>query len=254
MKGIILAAGRGVRLNGATLQPKCLVEVGGITLLERQILALEAANIKEIVIVVGYESASIREACPRGIDFVENADYANTSSLYSLWLAREHLVDGFVVLNSDVLFHPRLLHELLRFPGENALLLSYRELGSEPLGEEEMKVTVNDGLVTDLSKQLDGAEADGENVGIVKFGAAGAKLLINYLDELIAVGAALDWAPRAFREFALHHPLHAVSTQGYPWIEIDFPEDYYKAVVEIYPRISASAGATDPALTTLPNL
>jgi hypothetical protein len=48
-----------------------------------------------------------------------------------------------------------------------------------------------------------------------------------------------DWAPRAFREFALHHPLYALSTRGLPWIEIDFPEDYRRAVDEVYPRIEA---------------
>jgi choline kinase len=57
------------------------------------------------------------------------------------------------------------------------------------------------------------------------------------MDELIAKGAVKDWAPRAFREYALNHPLHALSTDGLPWIEIDFPEDYQRAVDEIYPKI-----------------
>ena len=82
--------------------------------------------------------------------------------------------------------------------------------------------------------------ADGENVGIVKFSAAGARALIGYMNELIAGGATKDWAPRAFREFALHHPLYALSTRGLPWIEIDFPEDYQRAVNEIYPQIEAT--------------
>jgi choline kinase len=57
------------------------------------------------------------------------------------------------------------------------------------------------------------------------------------MDELIANGAKKDWAPRAFLEYARHHPLHALSTSGLPWIEIDFPEDYQRAVTEIYPQI-----------------
>jgi NDP-sugar pyrophosphorylase family protein len=59
------------------------------------------------------------------------------------------------------------------------------------------------------------------------------------MNDLIAGGAVKDWAPRAFREFALHHPLYALSTRGLPWIEIDFPEDYQRAVNEVYPRIQA---------------
>ncbi len=86
-----------------------------------------------------------------------------------------------------------------------------------------MKVKVKEELVVDISKDMDPLEADGENVGIVKFSANGARLLVEYMDDLIATGAVKDWAPRAFLEFARQHPLHALSTRGLPWIEIDFP-------------------------------
>ena len=236
MKAIILAAGRGTRLDGAAVKPKCLVEVGGITLLRRQIDTLKNAGVKDIVIVIGFGGESIREECGNDdIEFVENVRFAETSSLYSLSLAREHLTGGFVVLNCDVLFHPQMLSSLLESSHENALLLSDTDLS--PMGEEEMKVKLRDGVVIDIAKTLDPREADGENVGIVKFSAAGATALVGYMDQLIANGGGKDWAPRAFREFAQHHPLHALSTRGLPWIEIDFPEDYQRAVNEIYPKI-----------------
>jgi choline kinase len=246
MKAIILAAGKGTRLDGASVKPKCLIEIGGITLLQRQIEALRAADIKHIVVVVGFGADGIREECGSHITFVENIHFGQTSSLYSLWLAREHLANGFVVLNSDVLFHPRLLANLLESSRDDALLLSDTENGA--LGDEEMKVKLKEGLVIDISKQIDPLEADGENVGIVKFSAHGAKALVGYMNELIASGAVNEWAPRAFREFALNHPLHALSTGGLPWIEIDFPEDYQRAVTEIYPRIE-SAVSRDNTLT-----
>src|ERR1041385_216052 len=246
MKAIILAAGKGTRLDGAAVKPKCLVEIGGQTLLQRQIESLRDANINRIVIVVGFGADSIRDECDSDITFVENNDYAQTSSLYSLWLAREHLTDGFVVLNCDVLFHPQLLANLLESSHADPLLLS--DTQGIPLGDEEMKVKLKDDLVIDISKSMDPSEADGENVGIVKFSAPGAQALIGYMDALAASGAKKDWAPRAFREFALHHPLHALSTAGLPWIEIDFPEDYQRAVTEIYPRIE-SALTRDAALT-----
>ena len=241
MKAIILAAGKGTRLDGAAVKPKCLVDVGGSTLLHRQIETLRSLNVTEIVVVVGFGADSIREECDDEIEFVENAKFAETSSLYSLWLAREHLGDGFVVLNSDVLFHPQMLADLLESDWENALLLSDTDTNT-PLGDEEMKVKVSDHRVVDISKQMDPLDADGENVGIVKFSAAGAKLLVNYMDALIGSGAVKDWAPRAFLEFARNHPLHALSTRGLPWIEIDFPEDYQRAVNEVLPKIEALAG------------
>ena len=237
MKAIILAAGKGTRLDGAAVKPKCLVEVGGISLLQRQIDSLREANVKRIVVVVGFGADIVRDECDSDITFVDNVHYAETSSLYSLWLAREHLTDGFVVLNSDVLFHPQLLTNLLESSREDALLLS--DTQTTPLGDEEMKVKLKDDLVIDLSKHMDPLEADGENVGIVKFSAPGAQALVGYMDQLIASGAKKDWAPRAFREFASHHPLYALSTGGLPWIEIDFPDDYQRAVTEIYPRIES---------------
>jgi choline kinase len=104
-----------------------------------------------------------------------------------------------------------------------------------------MKVKLKERFVVDISKAMDPNEADGENVGIVKFSASGAKLLVEYMDQLIAAGAVKDWAPRAFREFALNQPLYALSTRGLPWIEIDFPEDYRRAVEEIFPRIEGAS-------------
>jgi len=84
---------------------------------------------------------------------------------------------------------------------------------------------------------MDPAEADGENLGIVKFGAAGAAVLVDIMNRIVAGGHLRDWAPRAFGEFAQIRPLHAIGTRGYPWIEIDFPEDYRRAVRDILPLI-----------------
>jgi len=238
MRGIILAAGKGSRLNGTAKEsPKCLVELGGVTLVERQIRLLRQAGIYDITVVAGCQADRVRRACGHGITYVENARYAQTNSMYSLWMARPLLYEGFVVLNCDVVFHPTLLNDLLSARHDNALLLAYREANQPPFGDEEMKVNVRCGRVVDMSKTMDPAEADGENLGIVKFGPAGAAALVDILDRLIDAGGLRDWAPRAFAEFAKAHPLHAVGTRGLPWIEIDFPEDYHRAAAEVLPRI-----------------
>jgi L-glutamine-phosphate cytidylyltransferase len=244
MQGIILAAGRGSRLNGsATESPKCLAELGGMTLIGRQISVLRRAGIDEITVVVGCEADRVRGACGHGITYVENTEYASTNSMYSLWMARPLLYEGFVVLNCDVLFHPVLLRDLLSARHENALLLAYREANQPEFGDEEMKVKVRSGRVVEMSKTMHPAEADGENLGIVKFGPRGAAALVEIMDGLIAAGGRKDWAPRAFGEFAKAHPLHAIGTRGLPWIEIDFPEDYSRALHEVLPQIEADLPA-----------
>jgi choline kinase len=146
-----------------------------------------------------------------------------------------------VVLNCDVLFHPGLLDELLATHHDAALLIDYRGEAQAPYGDEEMKVKVHDGLVVDMSKTMDPAEADGENLGIVKFGPASAPALVDILDRIVGEGGLRDWAPKAFREFAQHHPLAAVGTNGAPWIEIDFPEDFQRALRDVLPAIEPDA-------------
>jgi L-glutamine-phosphate cytidylyltransferase len=243
MRAIILAAGRGSRLNSHLGDgPKALLRVGGVTLVERQVRTLQEAGLREIVVVVGCEADRVRQHCGAGITYVENPEYASTNSLYSLWLARALLFEGFVVLNCDVLFHPQLLTDLLTARHEAALLLAYRQPGDPPFGEEEMKVKVRGGRVMDMSKGMDPADADGENVGIARFDARVAPLLVRQMVELVAAGNRREWAPRAFAAFAAEEPLYAVGTRGYPWTEIDFPEDYDRAVREILPQIDASAG------------
>ena len=256
MRGIILAAGKGSRLNGtAGESPKCLVKVGGETLIERQIRMLRRAGIDDIVVVVGCQAEQVRRACGQDITYVENSEYAQTNSMYSLWLARPLLYEGFVVLNCDVLFHPVLLNDLISARHENAILLAYREAGEPPFSDEEMKVQVRCGRVRDMSKQMDPADADGENLGVVKFGPEGAAELVTIMDRLIAAGGLRDWAPRAFREFAQVRSLHAIGTRGYPWIEIDFPEDYHRAVREVLPQIDGTRDTvTVDAPTVLPGM
>lgn len=242
MKGIILAAGRGARLNGGNSDmPKCLVTLGGETLLSRNIRLLQNAGIQDVAVVIGCAAETVRRTC-RGVQFVENARFAQTNSLYSLWLARPLLADGFVVMNCDVLVHPQLVADLLTARHEDALLVAYRD-EETTYGDEEMKVRVRRGRVVDISKTMAPEEADGENLGVVKFGPEGARVLAEEMDALIAAGEHKAWVPRAFKAFAERRPLHAIGTRGFPWTEIDFPEDYRRAVEVVLPQIERDLSA-----------
>jgi choline kinase len=225
--------------------PKCLVTLGGETLLSRNIRLLRDAGIDEVAVVIGCAADTVRRTC-QGVQFVENARFAQTNSLYSLWLARPLLTDGFLVMNCDILVHPQLVTDLLTAQVEDALLLAYRD-DDTTYGSEEMKVRVRRGRVVDISKTMPDEEADGENVGMAKFGAEGARLLIEQMDALIADGDHKAWAPRAFKAFAERRPLHAIGTRGLPWTEIDFPEDYRNAVEAVLPRIERDVSARVPS-------
>lgn len=250
MKAVILAAGRGSRLRGIVQHgPKCLARVGDRTLLERQIRALEDLGIGPITVVAGFCEREVRRVCTPKVEVLTNTRHATTNSLYSLWLARHVLDDGFVVLNCDVLFHPRLLSDLIESRYDDALLMCARG-ASGAYSAEEMKVHVRRGLVHAIDKGLDDDISDGENIGIAKFGQAGARALVDELTRFVAAGDVCAWLPRAFDAFARVRPLYVVESRGLPWIEIDFPEDYWRACSDILPAIEEISSPCMNGFTT----
>lgn len=249
MRAVILAAGAGGRLRGVVgNRPKCLARIGDSTLIQWQIRTLRGLGITDIVVVAGFLGEEVRRACGAGVGIVHNADYAATNSLYSLWLARDILDDGFLVLNCDVLFHPQMVSDLLTARYEDALLLA---AGADrpPYSAEEMKVRVRRGLVTAIDKTLVEAESDGENVGIAKFGVEGAAVLVEQLNQIVASGRLREWLPRAFDSFCRVRSLYVVESRGYPWIEIDFPEDYWRACSDVLPAIEDSSSCMNGSTT-----
>ena len=242
MRAVVLAAGRGARLRGVTGdQPKCLARIGALTLIERQVAALRRCGVDAITVVDGYHAADVRRVCS-GVEFAHNEQFASTNSLYSLWLVRHLIADGFVVLNADVLFHEQMLVDLLTARYQDALLVASPDReGGAAFTDEEMKVRVRGGCVVEIAKTIDPAEADGENVGIAKFGRAGAEVLIEEMDRLVLAGARREWLPAAFAAFCRRRSLHVVDSRGFPWIEIDFPEDYWRAWATVLPAIEEAA-------------
>jgi choline kinase len=238
-KAIILAAGVGSRLRPFTEDlPKCLLEVGAQTILDQQVAALRQCGITDVLVVVGYRGDLIRRHLGHRARYLDNPRYETTNSLYSLWLARAELAGGALILNSDVLALPALFDRLLQAPAPDAILVELGE-GFEP---EDMKVTLHGMQVLDFGKALPPERAQAHNVGVGKFSEPGASRLVEYLDQLVAMGHENDWVPAAFREFATHWPLTAVPTEGLPWIEIDYAEDLTRARLEVEPAIRSLNG------------
>ncbi len=237
MRGVILTAGRGWRLQPVTGErPKCLATVGGCTILERQLHALRMCGVSRITVVTGYRSDDVRSVCGPMVDFVL-------------------LGDGFVVLNCDVVFHRQLLTDLLTARYEDALLVAFRGR-EERYSEEEMKLRIRNGRVTDITKAMHEAEADAENIGIAKFGPAGAAVLVEEMDRLVPSGAIREWVPAAYAGFCWRRPLYVVDHRGFPWIEIDSPHDYWRACTHVAPALDEAVPtgggvvAADPGART----
>ena len=232
----MLAAGAGLRLGAsADGHPKCLQRVGDRTILEIQLDILAAVGLSEVCVVAGYESDQVRAAVGRrpGCSVIENARYAETNSLYSLWLARTRIQGPCVCLNGDVIAHPDVFHRVLAVEG---CALAYDSRSGQD--EEHMKVSVDGPFLRAMSKQLGAEDTHGENVGLLQFDADGAARLIRVLDRMVAEGGHNCWAPAAFAEVGATHPIRCVDIAGLPWIEIDYPEDLAAARSSVWPAIA----------------
>lgn len=233
MQALILAAGAGVRLADPLGRPKCLREVGDVPLLHHQLAALAAVDVLDVLVVVGYQQARIKDSVGSWARFVTNDRYAETNSMYSFLLGQRALDDDLVVMNSDVFCDPRILQVLLAAAGD--ALLYDSSSGDE---DEQMKVHVRDGFLAEMSKTLPPDRVGGENVGILWLSRHTARTVAAAAAALIAAGRERAWLAEAINVAAASHPIACVDIDGWPWVEIDFPEDLARAREEVLPRVA----------------
>lgn len=246
MIGVILAAGMAKRLRPLTDKcPKCLLEIGGRTLLERTVDAMRNAGITEFVVVTGYKEYMIRtfledyaqqqNAQSSGhltFTFLNNADYEHNNNIYSLWMATQHLRGKeFLLMDSDILCDPKAVLEVASQP-VTALALNRHDLG-----EEEMKIVVDSEMrITEISKTCKVEDALGESVGIEKIMSDYSVALTDELDQMICQEQLIDiFYERAFeRLIPKGFTFKVVDTTHYFSYELDTPEDFEKAK-ELWP-------------------
>ena len=239
MIGVILAAGMARRLRPLTdAKPKCLLEVGGRTLLCRTVDAMRATGIDTFVVVTGYLGGMIQEALSNDYEneikdgtltfaFIDNPDYENNNNIFSLWLASK-VVHGqeMLLMDSDILCDPEAVARVARQQG-SALAMQRHELG-----EEEMKVVADDrGEIVEISKVCSVDEAIGESVGIEKMTKEYSEALYAELRKMVVEERQSD----IFYESAFNHLIEqghtfeVVDTTDLFSCELDTPEDYERA-------------------------
>src|SRR3989338_6930889 len=110
MKAVILAAGKSSRLFPLTLnKPKCLLEVGGKTIIDRQIEAISQIGIEDILIVTGYKKEVIMNTIKDEARYREYPDFEKTNNLHTLWSVRDELNNDFICLFSDLIFDTEII-------------------------------------------------------------------------------------------------------------------------------------------------
>ena len=234
MKAVILAAGIASRLRPLTNdRPKCLLQIGDRSLLQRSVDALLQQGVKEFVVVTGYRKEQIEAFLKQqykgaSFTFIFNERYASTNNIYSLYLARPE-VEGqeILLLDSDIVFDPLIVERLLGSDHGNVLALN-----RHPLGEEEMKVVPDiEGKVKEISKTCAISDAIGESIGIERMSEAYTAALFKELELMIEKeGQDNIFYERAFeRLIPQGHTFWIEDTSDLFSTELDTVEDFNSA-------------------------
>lgn len=179
-KAVVLAAGIGSRLGrGENDQPKTLLKVGNVRIIDRILRCLAVEGVTSVKIVVGYRAELIMDYVSRNyqmpnfeIEYVYNPWYASSNTACSLWLASSSLgLDDTIIVNGDIVLVDEAVGRLLSFP--SSCLLGIRH----ECGEEEVKILEDDKLVVEIGKKINPARAWGEYTGLGKFASGEGGLL-----------------------------------------------------------------------------
>ena len=241
MTAIVLAAGVGRRLHGRSGGlPKCLIEIGGRSLLARLLDGLAAAGVHEAIIVTGFGDEPLRAAIGDGppglrVRYAFNPRYEE-GAILSLWTARDALDGPVLVMDADVLCPPSLIARLVGSPQRNCFLLD----GSvETTGEEQMLLVRGGRVLNIVRGGAPGYELAGESVGFLKLSAGAARVLRELLAIRVAAGHDGIEHEEVYPELLERVEVGFERIDGTPWTEIDFPEDVTRAEAEILPRLGA---------------
>ena len=241
MTAILLAAGVGKRLLGHSRgRPKCLIEIGGKSLLWRLLESVAGAGVRDAVVVVGFGEEAVRAALDRGpvgiaVRLVTNPRYRE-GAILSLWAARAALTGPVLVMDADVLCAPAMIARLVHSPHPNCFLL---DAGVVNTGEEQV-LLVRDGWVRNIVRGgAPGYELAGESVGFLKLSGEAARRLAGLLERRVEAGATDIEHEEVYPELLAQVEVGYERVDGLPWTEIDFPEDVLRAEREVLPRLGA---------------
>jgi len=264
VKAIIVAAGFEKQLLPLIQErPKCLLDIKGKTILERQVEILRQHGIQDIVVVRGYQKDQIQLPDLR---YYDNDNYETTGELYSLFCAQKEIKGPFIFLYSDILFDGGILQKLLRSQDDVSLVVDrswpevYKTQNVRPAHPTDFVITRNppsagvrflpvydqdeeQDTILKIGQQMDPERVHGEFIGLARFSQKGAETLQAVYDESLKrfVRQRFHEAEN-IRKASFTDIIQELIQQGHKvacdhiykgWMEVDTFEDYQKAWAQI---------------------
>lgn len=225
MKAVLLAAGLGTRLRPITNGvPKCMVPVNGMPIIEKQILNLVENGVKDIYVVAGYKrevlKAFLNEKYPF-VHVIENEVYDTTNNMFSLYMTMEFVRGAeFLLMNSDVFHDANIESGLINSKETNMVACEYGRYI-----EESMKITVENGVIQHISKQITPEEAYATSIDVYKIGVEAGNILFDMCIDIIEKqGNCNSWTEVALDQIFSKIEFNPYIIEG-RWFEIDNHDD-----------------------------
>lgn len=231
MRAVVLAAGRGSRMGGRTDdRPKCMVELGGRTLLSLQLAALRAGGANEVAVVRGYRAESID--LPE-LSYFDNPRWEETNMVMSLATASSWLSSSDVIVSyADIFYGADLVRRLIRAPGDLVVaydrdwLKLWSRRFADPLSDAETFRIDASGRLLDIGRKTGWlSDIGGQYMGLLKFTPAAWRAVELALEGLPATDRdRLDMTSLLQRLLAKEQEILTVETRGH-WGEVDQTSD-----------------------------
>ena len=247
MQAMILAAGNGTRLGRLTQSiPKCMVEVNGISMIERTLTILDRKNLSRIIIVVGFKG-DVLEAFIKTLDiqteiiFVENEVYNTTNNIYSLYKGKDYLLqEDTLLMESDLIFDEAAITQVLKSPFETLALVAKHEIWMDGT-----VVTLNeeDDITSFISKNefdYDKTDQYFKTVNIYKFSQVfSEKHYVPFLEAYCSAMGNNEYYEQVLKVIAHMDETHlkGLVLKDVPWYEVDDVNDLEIAEVIFAPSV-----------------
>lgn len=244
MKAIILAAGRGSRLEKYTKNmPKGMLQFNGKSLIGRQVEVLRSCGIKKIVIVRGYMPDKIKIA---GVKYCENKDYMSTNMVETLFAAEREMDDDLIVCYSDIIYQKSVIEKVMASNADIGVTADadYRDYWKARLDDPQTdteSLVIENGNIIELGDTNCGIEkAKVRYVGLIKFSRKGLEALkkVYHENKEKYYGKNEPWLrSKSFKMAYMTCMLQAIINAGYTiqpiivqhgWLEFDTNEDFDK--------------------------
>ncbi|QPJ66381.1 MAG: phosphoenolpyruvate mutase [Candidatus Nitrohelix vancouverensis] len=231
------------QLNG---KPKAMLELGGKTLLQRQVAALNHNNLTDVTVVTGYASNQI---AAEGVSFIENKDYKNGTPLHSVFAAKEKMSNGFLMLYSDILLEEHIITKLLGASEDIVLVVDnavqYHRADNEKLldyiiSKNKHKLShrkisfVHENLITKIGNKLHPDTVTHEFIGLAKFSKTGSEQFIQTYQDCLQNYEGKFQEAEDITQFTFTDLIQEMIDRGFAvnfleihkgWMEIHHPED-----------------------------